>query len=97
MNTEDFARFIRVVHDFKIEHSIHWSLSKERWQDLITNLGYNMTSLACMEVVFTKTQTGFVFFKGREGKFMFMVDHKPDGTMVTHIDPANVFLIGENE
>lgn len=97
MNQNHFEHFIRVVQDFKIEHSIHWSLSKERWQDLIISLGYNMTSLSCMEVVFTKTQTGFVFFKGRDGAFMFMVDHKPDGTMVHHVDPSNVFQIGEDE
>lgn len=93
---DDFLNFIKMVQDFKIKYEIIWELPKPQWQDLITALGYNITSLACMEVRFTNTAQGFVFFKGRGGAYMFMVEHI-DGKLIHHVEPHNVFQIGEDE
>jgi hypothetical protein len=77
-------------------HAITWHLEKSKWQEMLDNLGYNMTSLSCMLVYMPEIKVGFVFFKGREGKFMFMTAH--DGDKITpYVHPSNVFKLRDDE
>ncbi len=92
---EAFAPFIQTIQKMGIKHRVDWTLKKEDWQNLITHLGYNMTSLACMSVTIPETNTVFVFFKGT-GEFMFMGQNTQTQFVVAQ-DSINYFRIGEDE
>lgn len=98
----DFAAFVQTLQKMGVQHTIRWQLPKEKWQKRLDDLGYNMTSLACCEVLIDNTNTGFVFFNGRDGKFMFTTTHNngdlSSDDVTVHISPENpVFLINEDE
>ncbi len=97
MQPDHFRQFIQSIQSMGVVHHILWDLPKDLYQKLLNDLGYNITSHACMAVILPELKAGFIFFKGREGKFMFMTTLAENGDIVTHINPKNVFQVGPEE
>jgi hypothetical protein len=60
----EFGRFISSLRESHVSHTIKWELPKEEFQSLISNAGFNITSLGCASIYLAEDDCYYVFCKG---------------------------------
>lgn len=61
----EFKEFLETNKHLGIPFSINWGPTKEKWQQVILSMGYNITALAC--TVITVVDIEYLFCNGSVG------------------------------
>ncbi len=81
----EFRRFIVTLRILGIKYSFNWGPTIEKWQDILTRAGYNITALACNVI-----EVGDIELLFSSGKAHWTDDGSGHG-------PRGVFLLSRNK
>jgi len=63
VDESEYRRFLDTLKLLGVKHEINWGPTKEKWQKVILDAGYNITALAC--VVVSVEKIDFLFCTGK--------------------------------